>query len=94
MQDHHLLYQVLPDNPGDIQETSTMNIFQQCLFYYYGIKLFRDNIQSDFDKCDGPNPKHDDKLLVTIFDVTPKREWQEVQQMDPIIPQLDSYANN
>ena len=39
------------------------NMFQQCLFYYYGLKLFWENIKSDLDEFDGPNPKHDDKLF-------------------------------
>ena len=69
-------------------------MFQQCLFYYHGIKLFWDNIKSGLDECDVPNPKHYDKLFVTIFDATLKREYQEVQQMEAITFQLASYANN
>ena len=59
-------------------------MFHQCLFYYHGLKNFRENIKSELDKCDGPNPKHDDELFVTIFDVILKREWQAVQQMKAI----------
>ena len=70
------------------------NMFQQCLFYYYGLKFLRDKIKIDLDECDGPNNKHDDKLFVTIFDATLKREWQSVQQMEAITFQLSSYADN
>ena len=70
------------------------NMFQQCLFYYHGLKLFWDNIKSELDECDGPNPKHDDKLFVTIFDAILEREFQAVHQMDSITFQLDSYADN
>ena len=74
--------------------TSTKKMFQQCLFYYRGLKLFRDKIKSELDECDGPNTKHDDKLFVTIFDTILKREWQAVQKMEPITFQLASCANN
>ena len=74
--------------------TSTTKIFQQCFFYYHGLKLSRNKIKSELDECDGPNPKHDDKLFVTIFDMILKKEWQEVQQMEAITFQLASYANN
>ena len=74
--------------------TSMTKMFQQCLFYYHGLKLFRGKIKSELDECDGPNPKHDDKLFVTVFDVILKREWQVVQQMEAINFQLDIYANN
>ena len=43
------------------------NMFQNFLFYYHGLKLFRDKIKSELDKFDAPNPKYDDKLFVTIF---------------------------
>ena len=46
--------------------TIMTKMFHQCLFYYYGLKLFRYKVQSDLDECDGPNPKYDDKLIVTI----------------------------
>ena len=36
--------------------------------------FFWDKIKSDLDEFDGPNPKHDDKLFVAIFDVILKRE--------------------
>ena len=68
-------------------------MFQQCLFYYHGLKLFRYKIKSGFDECDGPNPKHDDKLLVTIFDAILKRELKAVQKMEAITLQVASYAN-
>ena len=67
---------------------------QQCLFYYHGLKLFWENIKSDLDKCDGPSPKHGDKLFVTIFDAIFNRGWQAVQQMEAIAFQFDCYANN
>ena len=57
-------------------------------------QFFRENIKIELDKCDGPNPKHDDKLFVTIFDAILKREWQAVQQMEAITFQLAIYANN
>ena len=69
-------------------------MFQQCLFYYHGLKLFRDKIKSELDECDGPNRKHDDKLFVTILDAILEREWQAVQQMEAITFQLASYSNN
>ena len=69
-------------------------MFQQCLFYYFGLKLFRGNIKCDLDEYDGPNPKHNDKLFVPIFDAILKRSWQAVQQMEAITFQLTSYANN
>ena len=94
VQDHHSLYQGLPANPGDTRLTSMTKMFHQYLFYYHGLKLFRDKIKSDLDECDGPNPKHDDKLFVTIFDAVLKREWQAVQQMEATAFQLDSYSNN
>ena len=47
--------------------TSMENMFQQCLFYYHGLKLFWENIKSELDECDGPNPKHDDKLFVLFL---------------------------
>ena len=84
VQGHHLLYQGSPANPGDTQVTSTTNIFQQCLFYCHGLKFFRDKIKSDLDECDGPNPKHDDKLFVNVFDAILKREWQALHQMEAI----------
>ena len=59
-------------------------MFQQCLFYYHCLKVFRDKIKSELDECDVPNPKHDGKLFVTIFDVILKREWQAVHQMEAI----------
>ena len=59
-------------------------MFQKCLLYYHGLKLFRDKIKSELYECDVPNPKYDDKLLVTIFDVILKREWQAVQQIESI----------
>ena len=62
--------------------------------YYHGLKLFWDNIKSELDECDGPNPKHDDKIFVTIFDAILKREWQAVHQMEAITFQLASYDNN
>ena len=94
VQDYHSLYQVSPANPGDTRVKNTTKIFQKCLLNYHGLKLFRDNIKSELDKCDGPNPKHDDKLVVTIFDAIFKREWQEVKQMEAITFQLASYDNN
>ena len=60
-------------------------MFQQCLFYYHGLKLFWDKIKSELDECDDPNPKHDDKLFVTVFDAILKRERQAVQQMEAIV---------
>ena len=69
-------------------------MFHQCLFYYHGLNLFRENIKSELDECDGPNHKHDDKLFVTIFDAILKSEWQTVQQMESITFQLASYAKN
>ena len=69
-------------------------MFQQCIFYYHSLKLFWDKIKSELDECDGPNPKHYDKLSVTIFDAILKREGQAVQQMDAITFQLASYENN
>ena len=75
VQDHHSIYQVFPASPGDTRVTSMTNMLQQCLFYYYGLKFFRDKIKSEFDECDGPNPKHNDKCFVTIFDAILKREW-------------------
>ena len=74
--------------------TSMTNMFQKCLFYYHGLKLFRDKIKSELDKFDAPNPKHDDKLFVTVFDAILKRGWQAVQQMEAINFQLAIYANN
>ena len=56
--------------------------------------FFRDNIKSELDEYDCPNPKHDDKLFVTIFDAILKREWQAVHKMEVITFQLASYANN
>ena len=94
VQDHHPLYQGSPANPGDTRVTSTTNMFHQCLLYYHGLKIFRYKIKSDLDECDGPNPKHDDKLYVTIFDAILKREWQAVQKMEVITFQLASYENN
>ena len=63
-------------------------MFQQCLLYYHGLELFQDKIKSELDECYGPNLKHDEKLLVSIFDVILKREWQAITF------QLASYANN
>ena len=94
VQDHHLLYQGSPTNPGYTRVTSMTNMFHQCLLYYHGLKFFWDKIKSDLDQYDSPNIKHDDKLFVTIFDVILKEEWQAVQQMEAITFQLDSYANN
>ena len=94
VQDHHSPYQGLPANTGDTRVTSTTKIFQQCLFYYHRIKLFREKIKSELDKFDGPNTKHDDKLFVTIFDAILKREWEVVQQMEAITFQLAIYAKN
>ena len=74
--------------------TIMTEMFQQCLFYYHGLKLFRKKIKSELDECDGFNPKNDDKLFVTHFDVILKREWQVVQKMEAITFQLSSYANN
>ena len=68
-------------------------MFQQCLFYYHGLKLFRDKIKSELEWFDVPNPKHDDKLFVAIFDAILKKEWQAVQQMEAITSQLAIYAN-
>ena len=94
VQDHHSLYQGLPANPGDTRVTSMTEMFQKCHLYYHGLKLFWENIKNELDECDGPNPKHDDKLFVTILDAVLKREWQAVQKMDAITFQLASYANN
>ena len=69
-------------------------MFQKCLFYYHGLKLFQDKIKSGLDICHGPTIKHDDKLLVNIFDAILKRKWHAVQQMEAIILQLDIHANN
>ena len=69
-------------------------MFQQCLFYYHSLKLFRDKIKSELVECDGPNTKHDDKLFVTVFDSILKSEWQAVQQMEDITFQLAIYANS
>ena len=71
-----------------------INMLQQCLFYYYGLRYFRDKIKSDLDECDGTNPKHYDKLFVAIFDARMKREWQAVQKIESITFQLAIYANN
>ena len=68
-------------------------MFQQCLFYYHGLKLFRDKIRSGLDECDGTNTKHGDKLFVAIFDAI-LREWLAVQKMEAITFQLASCANN
>ena len=84
----------LPANTGDTWVTSMTNMIQKCLFYYQGLKLFQDKIKNELDECDGPNPKHYDKLFVTILDVIVKREWQVVQHMEAITFQLASYANN
>ena len=73
LQDHHSLYQGLPDNPGDTRVTSMTKMLQQCLFFYHVLKLFRGKIKSEVDESDGPNPKHDDKLFVAIFYVISKR---------------------
>ena len=69
-------------------------MFQQCLLYYHGLKLYRDRIKIELDECDGPNPKHDGKLFVNIFDAILKRGWQAVQQMEATTSQLASYDNN
>ena len=69
-------------------------ISQQCLFYYHGLKLLRDKIKSKLDECNGPNPKHYDKLFFTIFDAILKREWQAVQKMEGTTLQLAIYTNN
>ena len=50
--------------------------------------------KSELDECYGPNPKHDDKLFVTVFDAILKSEWQAVQQMEDITFQLAIYANS
>ena len=69
-------------------------MFQKCLFYYHGFKIFGDKIKSELDECDDHNTKHDDKVFVTIFDVILNREWQVVQQMEATNFQLDIYAKN
>ena len=69
-------------------------MFQKCLFYYHGLKLFWDKIKSEWDECDVTNPKHDDKLFVTIFDAILNMEWQVVQKMEATTFQLVIYANN
>ena len=84
MQYHNSLYQVLPANPGDTRVKSTTKMFQQCLFYYHGLKLFQEKIKSELNECDGTNPKHDDKRSVTIFDTILKRGWQAVHKMEAI----------
>ena len=94
VQDHHSLYQGFPGNPGDTRLTSMTKMFHQYLFYYHGLKLFLDKIKSELDECDGPNPKHDDKLFVTVFDAILKSEWLAVQQMEDITFQLAIYANS
>ena len=53
-----------------------------------------EKIKSELDECDGLNPKHDDKIFVTIFEAILKMEWKAVQQMEAITFQLASYANN
>ena len=83
-----------PANPVDTWVTSMIDMFQHCLFYYYGLKIFRDKIQSDSDQCDGPNPKLDDKLYVAIFDAILKREGRSVHRMEFTASQLASYAKN
>ena len=49
IQDHHSLYQGLLDNSRDTRVTIITKMFQQFLFYYLGLKLFRDKIKSDLD---------------------------------------------
>ena len=49
VQDNHSLHQVLPANPGYKRVTSMKNMFQQCLFYYHDLKIFRHNIKSELD---------------------------------------------
>ena len=61
-----------------------IKMFKHCLFYYHSVKNLWDKIKIELDECDGPNPKHYDKLFVTIFDLILKREWQVVQQMEAI----------
>ena len=63
VQDHHSLYQGPPANPVCTRVKITSKMFQQLLFYYYGLKLFWDKIKSDLDEFDGPNTNHDDKML-------------------------------
>ena len=94
VQDHHLIYQGLPANPVDTRVTSMTQIFQKFLFYCNGLKILRDKIKSELDECYGPNTKHDDKRVVTIFDAILKREWKAVKQMEVITFQLASYVNN
>ena len=94
VQDHHSIYQLLPANPGDTRVTIMTKMFQQCIFYYHGLKLFRYKTKSELDECYSPNPKHDDKFFVSIFDTIFKRELQAMQQMDAITFQLASYDNN
>ena len=89
-----MIYQGLPANPVDTRVTSMTQIFQKFLFYCNGLKILRDKIKSELDECYGPNTKHDDKRVVTIFDAILKREWKAVKQMEVITFQLASYVNN
>ena len=74
--------------------TSMTKMFQQCLFYYHGLKILWDKIKIELDKYDCPNPKHDDKLFVGIFDAIFKREWKAVHKIEAITFQLARYSNN
>ena len=94
VQYHHSFYQGSPANPGYTWLTSVTKMFQKCLFYYHGLNFFRYKIKSGLDECDVPNPKHDDKLFVAIFDVILKRGWQAVQKIGTITFQLSIYDNN
>ena len=58
----------------DNNEAQMNRVMASCFFYYYNLKLFRGNIKIDLDECGGPNPKHDDRLFVTISGATLKRE--------------------
>ena len=67
VQYHHSLYQGSPDNPGDTLVTSMTKVFHKCLFYYHGLKLVPDKINSELDEFYGPNPKHYDKMFVAVL---------------------------
>ena len=73
MQYHYSIYQGLPDTPGDTRVKIMTKMSKNCLLYYYGLKLSWYKIRIDLDEYDGPNPKHNDKVLVTIFDAILKR---------------------
>ena len=49
VQDHHSRYQGYSDNTGDTRVKSTTKMFQQCLFYYHGLKMFQDKIKGELD---------------------------------------------